>query len=440
MDESVFFDRARGIRLGAAEAGVLGSALRAHMRGNPVREAENTCRTDNMDPREERIIGQARVLRMSPAENEEMAGALRAFVRSHPVGESRRALRVEWLSILQSLRRPFSAVAVSAVFLLAATGSAAYAADSALPGDALYPVKIHVNERVRAALAVTIAAKAKVRAAQAEERLREAERLAALGRIDATMQAKVAAAIESDTARARRTIAHAARENGALAEELDARLESNLSARRAVFTVLAKGNERRPELRALAKSVSHIERPPSRSDAAAGSPGIPDDAARTAAEKMITLAARAIAEVKAQTGPAGTEIAASADATVDLTDARLATAEKLLKEAREKAAVAAFGEALVLARSARKTAREVTVIRRTERELKIPLRVDAAMQRSLERESEGNATEETPALTEETQPSAEPSEGNRGIGRDKEDAELRLREKNGKVEIRGKVR
>ncbi len=67
--------------------------------------------------------------------------------------------------------------ALLAVFVLTST-TLAYASENALPGDLLYPVKIHVTEPIRDVLAVGAPSRAKWEATKAMRRLTEAEDLA----------------------------------------------------------------------------------------------------------------------------------------------------------------------------------------------------------------------------------------------------------------------
>lgn len=74
-----------------------------------------------------------------------------------------------------------------ATFLVIVLGTGtAYAAQGALPGDPLYPIKLHVNEEVEMALATTPAQKATTEQHIAERRVAEAQTLEAQGRLDAT--------------------------------------------------------------------------------------------------------------------------------------------------------------------------------------------------------------------------------------------------------------
>jgi len=80
--------------------------------------------------------------------------------------------------------------AIIAIMLIAGGGTS-YAAESSVPGDFLYPVKIEVNENVKSAFAVSNEAEASLQARLAEERLEEAEELAARGELTAETSANI---------------------------------------------------------------------------------------------------------------------------------------------------------------------------------------------------------------------------------------------------------
>lgn len=76
------------------------------------------------------------------------------------------------------------AVAGVLVFMLAGAGSVSAAAQGALPGDILYPIKVSVNERVEVALASDADAKSLVEVKLADRRVGEAQALLEQGRLD----------------------------------------------------------------------------------------------------------------------------------------------------------------------------------------------------------------------------------------------------------------
>ncbi len=74
-------------------------------------------------------------------------------------------------------------VVASALILMLLGGSVAFAAETTLPGDTLYPLKIEVTEPIRDSIAFTASAKAYMEQLKIERRLHEAARLAAEGRL-----------------------------------------------------------------------------------------------------------------------------------------------------------------------------------------------------------------------------------------------------------------
>lgn len=83
-------------------------------------------------------------------------------------------------------------------------GGTSFAAQQSVPGDTLYPVKVHVNENVRTAFAFDANAQAKLQAGILQERLEEAQALAARGKlegeVEASVQAHVAAQVDKTIA------------------------------------------------------------------------------------------------------------------------------------------------------------------------------------------------------------------------------------------------
>lgn len=119
-------------------------------------------------------------------------------------------------------------VAALALILIVATGSTAAAAGTALPGDTLYGVKVHLNEGVERAFAFSDEAKANVEIRHVEERLREVELLAAEGEEDRASDA--AAKVED------RVLVAKERVKG---KEAEAKLASALSAHADILVAQA---------------------------------------------------------------------------------------------------------------------------------------------------------------------------------------------------------
>ena len=125
------------------------------------------------------------------------------------------------------------------ICILVFGASFSYAAENALPGDALYPVKIHINENIRTALAVTPQAKAGWEIRQAERRLEEAEKLASEGRLSAQASAEISTSFQSRASQIHNNIEQF-KSKGQIndAAEISSNLEASLSAHKKILSEL----------------------------------------------------------------------------------------------------------------------------------------------------------------------------------------------------------
>jgi len=89
-----------------------------------------------------------------------------------------------------SFQRTASFIAVVVVFVSGA-GGVSLAAEDSVPGDAMYALKVNVNEPLYTLTAITPSAKAAVATSRAERRLEEAEVLAARGSLDESAVAEL---------------------------------------------------------------------------------------------------------------------------------------------------------------------------------------------------------------------------------------------------------
>jgi hypothetical protein len=101
-----------------------------------------------------------------------------------------------------NIKPKFMTIAIIIALLLGG-GGASFAAENALPGDVLYPVKIHVNENIQELTAVSNEAEARVQAKIAERRLREAEKLAIKGKLDSKISAELNADFKEHSEKAK---------------------------------------------------------------------------------------------------------------------------------------------------------------------------------------------------------------------------------------------
>jgi|GEM_PF-3159970 len=138
-------------------------------------------------------------------EKEAMKLQLMEFVKRHPIEESSHATSFQekpqntrftsWNVFgMRYLRIKVVSYALAALALVVVMGGGvALAANSALPGNPLYPIKLNVNEKVLSWLATSSEEKAQLHITLAKKRLQEVEKATANGSFDekAAIQAKV---------------------------------------------------------------------------------------------------------------------------------------------------------------------------------------------------------------------------------------------------------
>lgn len=301
--------------------------------------------------------------RLSQSERAQMKGILRAFMMEHPArtplslrfldraGSAIRAAR----SALALPRAQFATVFGLAVLFIGAGTS--YAAESALPGDVLYSIKIHVNEKVAEALAPSHSARAAVVAAHTLRRLQEAETLAAQGRLSASTSAQIRSALQDTETDFDESVEAVARSPGgaaAAAADLQSGLEVTLASHARALTVI---QATLPQSEAsltpiLAAVMAHAERAKEArvevdtAVAASTSPteaGVVADKERKSAEKALSQVRLLVARTKKTLGTTSAE--AVAHRALDAEQA-LNAGEKNLDEGDPARATSAFRAAI----------------------------------------------------------------------------------------------
>lgn len=145
-----------------------------------------------------------KIKKMNMAQNEKdkVRGHILAAMNNYPVrnsNQSRHILRKAYggnLFITKNFM--YTKVIIALVILLGGGGTVA-AAENSLPGSPLYPVKIHVNENVRGALAVTAEQQARWDARVIERRMQEAAKLSADGTLSAEVETELQADVKEHT-------------------------------------------------------------------------------------------------------------------------------------------------------------------------------------------------------------------------------------------------
>ncbi|HWP61116.1 MAG TPA: DUF5667 domain-containing protein [Candidatus Paceibacterota bacterium] len=119
-------------------------------------------------------------------ERAQMRSRIHSYMQMKPMRASASAA-TSWSANWFFSMRPVALTLVAAVF--ASSAGISYAAQNALPGDALYSIKTNINEPVAGALAVSSSAKAAWATNVAGTRVQEAATLAAEGRLSSSTEA-----------------------------------------------------------------------------------------------------------------------------------------------------------------------------------------------------------------------------------------------------------
>lgn len=185
-------------------------------------------------------------------ERDRMRRTIHAYMEMKPLRAPARPVAVAWS--MQWVFAPRSIAAVLIVGLFASSGGVSYAAQSALPGDLLYPIKTRVNEPLAGTLAVTASAKTAWAMDVASERVKEAATLAASGRLSSTTQEQLQANFEEHAQVAEQAITAQASSSPDDGSEAAVRFEARLSEYENVLTQV--GLAQRVDVGALAASIN----------------------------------------------------------------------------------------------------------------------------------------------------------------------------------------
>lgn len=280
------------------------------------------------------------------------------------------------LSLLKLIASPMPVlVAISlAVFVF---GGTSLAAEGTVPGDALYPMKVNVNEKIVEALQFTSESRAGYEAQVAERRLEEAAELA------------VSVGVESDDAEelSERFTEHAEMvkekvrklsEGGEVraAADVASRFEASLRAHQAILKKLeARGGSVTKvgaAVRTTLDDVANVRANLESSIAARGTAGDEREhrSSRSAVEKQQRSAIQGIQSLRARLASDQNLVASDSSVAVA---AQLKVAEELAARSKVQADAGAYGEAFNLANRAVRLVEETRTLVEAEGRLKVDL-------------------------------------------------------------------
>lgn len=312
-----------------------------------------------------KIFTSLKRVRLTDRERQTQQRAVVEFVLQNPEREGIRDFRAftaRWS--FRVMFRPGYAL-VSMVALLLVGGGTSWAAEKALPGDWLYPVKIGINENVRTALTLTPVARAQWTSQQAVRRLSEAEKLAIQGRLDQQVKADLVNRFTASVQNANQESTRLAVSGQAqTASELNSHLEATLRAHQRILNELEEHHtterDHEPVNHLIANvnaalEVAESNRKKTEDDVIRGT----DPSVKAAAEDTLHTAEQKISEVQTFLQPRleAMKSPAREDANKDVSTARESILEGKKKLKEEK-----FGDAYAEFQKAQRIAQETKII------------------------------------------------------------------------------
>ncbi len=197
-------------------------------------------------------------VRLPSEEKNLIKNNLISFIRTNPVRKNTNARLInqtQRLFLFFTQKHMYASIATILV-LLTGTGTA-FAAENTLPGDTLYPVKLHINESVRGAVALTHEARANWETKVAERRLDEASKLESKGKLSPETEAKIEARLEAQTKKIKARIEKLEEKgNTEAAANMSARLENALELHEQLLEKLKSSEDlNKEEIKPLVKKL-----------------------------------------------------------------------------------------------------------------------------------------------------------------------------------------
>ena len=319
-----------------------------------------------MDNRFEQFIKKARKIGLAKEERSRIEDNLVLFMDQNPVRYGVEQRQLNHTGSIKNnfkfLNFNFKTMPIFIVIALLVGGGVSFAAaEKALPGDVLYPVKVHVNEEVRGLASLSPEAKANWEAVLASRRLEEAEDLAAKSDLSADVRDRLEANFEEHADKAEARIASLNGTDAKAAADIASNLAVSLRAHHRILLSIGASKDGQVEVDLKPLSVK-IEK--EREDVENQKADKENDVSvsadvQAAAEGRMNAANNKIAEVQKFIDNKKDELGATATAQIQ---ARLDVAKDLVVQGKAKLDAKAFGEAFLLFGKAHAKAQEAKLL------------------------------------------------------------------------------
>lgn len=302
---------------------------------------------------------------LTPQEKTAIRERLLRFVQEQPVITGWKPRYYYWSNIFTNFK--LSLVKTMPIIIILAvlfSGGVSLGAEGSLPGDLLYPVKIGVNEEVRAWFAVSDEAEAAWSARRAERRLEEAEKLAVKGRLNEEARSLIEENFLAHAEKVKARINKFENSHHAKALEVNSIFHTSLNAHAKILESIGISLDAdvEPVLVKLADKVKK-EKESIEEDREDGESrirsGIGTELTLRAADGKLTAANNKIEEVRRFVNRHSDKISPENKTKIET---YLKLADNLIAEGKAKMEAGAYGEAFILFQKAHNFAQETKLL------------------------------------------------------------------------------
>ena len=338
----------------------------------------------------DKLFKRLKEVKLEKEKRESFRSFLVSFIKDNPV-RNRGFVRQDYqrsniynqLTLL--FKKPMPVPIIAALIIVLGGGGASFAAEGAVPGDVLYPLKLQVNEKVLSSVNFSPEAKAQWEIKLADRRLEEAEKLSSEGKLTADKMVTIESNFKDQAEKIQERIKEFEnKDNGRAGTEISANFETSLRVHEKILNRLAEiniNNEEATQTEKLAQEVKNKkdimvgirERIEARLASSTASSTVD---VKAAAEGKLTAAENKIAEVKKyiESIKSRWTITSTTTATTTEAEAQLKIAEDTIVEGKAKLSAGDYGQAFILFQKAQWLAQEAKQLIKAERNLKIEIR------------------------------------------------------------------
>lgn len=349
----------------------------------------------------EKLIKRARNIHLNKDEKAVIRQSLLNFISSNPVRVKAEPRLGNWpFNFIQGESNIFkyklnyvSVMTILLIITLMFGGGMGLAAEKALPGDSLYPIKSGLSEEARGWLSISEEARANWEVERVQRRLEEAEQLASRGSLNAENRAVIEANFQAQSERVRDRIAKfEGKENFNAAVGVSSNFEVALKAHERILARLFD-EETDADLKVEIKPIeikvnTEASKAKNSREKNEGKISVSVKAdTQSAAEGKLKAVENKIEEVEKFIENMESKL--GAEATVQA-KARLTLANQTVVEGRAKLKSKIYGDAFVLFQKAMRIAQEAKLLVQARDELKINIQINGHRTASDSVEIDGN--------------------------------------------------